>query len=161
VGFGARSVGTANRASPLGAVAGDCGAKDLHLKRLGLADLGLDTMVYNGHSTTADTLWAGVPVLSVRGGHFASRVTASLLSALEMKDCILPDLDTYTATAIALAQDPVRLATLRARLAQNRITQPLFQTHRFVRDLERAYRAMWQRHATGLAPVTLTIGREL
>jgi predicted O-linked N-acetylglucosamine transferase (SPINDLY family) len=135
-------------------------AKDLHLKRLGLADLGLDTMVYNGHSTTADTLWAGVPVLSVRGGHFASRVTASLLTALDLSDCILPDLDAYTATAIALAQDPPRLATLRARLAQNRITQPLFQTHRFVRNLERAYRAMWQRHATGQAPATLTIAPE-
>ncbi|MEX2202161.1 MAG: tetratricopeptide repeat protein [Dongiaceae bacterium] len=142
---------------PARLVFADRPAKDLHLKRLGLADLGLDTMVYNGHSTTADTLWAGVPVLSVRGGHFASRVTASLLSALDMKDCILPDLDAYSATAIALAQDPARLAALRARLAQNRITQPLFQTHRFVRDLERAYRAMWQRHATGQAPATLTI----
>ncbi|MDZ4736961.1 MAG: tetratricopeptide repeat protein [Rhodospirillaceae bacterium] len=132
-------------------------AKDLHLKRLGLADLGLDTMVYNGHSTTADTLWAGVPVLTVRGGHFASRVTASLLTALDLADCILPDLDAYASTAIALAQYPARRAALRARLAQNRITQPLFQTHRFVRNLERAYRAMWQRHATGQVPATLTI----
>jgi predicted O-linked N-acetylglucosamine transferase (SPINDLY family) len=74
-----------------------------------------------------------------------------------MKDCILPDLETYTAAAVALAQDRPRLAALRARLAQNRIAQPLFHTHRFVRDLERAYRAMWQRHATGLAPDMLTI----
>jgi protein O-GlcNAc transferase len=151
---------TAAGIEPVRLVFADRPAKDLHLKRLALADLGLDTLIYNGHSTTTDTLWAGVPVLTVRGRHFASRVTASLLTALDMTDCILPDLDAYTATAIALAQDRPRLAALRARLAQNRITQPLFHTHRFVCDLERAYRAMWQRRATGLTPDTLTITAE-
>jgi predicted O-linked N-acetylglucosamine transferase (SPINDLY family) len=131
--------------------------KPLHIKRVGLAGLGLDTLVFNGHSTTADTLWGGTPVLTLRGRHFASRVTASLLTGVGLDECICSDVEQYVQTAIALAQDPARLAALRAMLVRNRIEQPLFHTRHFVRNLEAAYRAMWQRHVAGEAPDTLRI----
>jgi len=134
--------------------------KPLHIKRVGLAGLGLDTLVFNGHSTTADTLWGGAPVLTLRGRHFASRVTASLLTSLGLDECICSDVEQYVHTAIALAQDPARLAALRAMLVRNRIEKPLFHTRHFVRNLESAYRAMWQRHAKGEVPATLTIARQ-
>ena len=100
--------------------------KPLHIRRVGLAGLGLDTLVFNGHSTTADTLWGGAPVLTLPGRHFASRVTASLLTSLGLEECICTDVEQYVATAIALANDPPRLANLRALLVRNRIEMPLF-----------------------------------
>ena len=134
--------------------------KPLHIKRVGLVGLALDTLVFNGHSTTADTLWGGAPVLTLRGRHFASRVTASLLTSLGLEECICSDVEQYVQTAIALTQDPARLASLRAKLVRNRIEKPLFHTGHFVRNLEAAYRAMWRRHAKGEVPATLTIARQ-
>jgi len=134
--------------------------KPLHIKRVGLAGLGLDTLVFNGHSTTADTLWGGAPVLTLPGKHFASRVTASLLTSLGLEDCICRDVDHYVQTATTLARDSAKLADLRARLVRNRIEQPLFHTRHFVRNLEAGYRAMWQRHASGEAPALIRVARK-
>ena len=77
--------------------------KPQHLARLQLADLGLDTRIYNGHTTTSDLLWAGVPVIAPLGRHFASRVSASLLNAMELPELIVDDLAAFEALAIALA----------------------------------------------------------
>ena len=128
-----------------------------HLRRIPLADLALDSMPYNGHATTANALWAGVPVLCVLGKHFASRVSASLLTAAGLPELVMPDMEAYRSRAIELAQHPGTLQQLRDRLTAAQATAPFFDTARFVRNLERAYEAMWARHARGEKPATLVI----
>ena len=117
-----------------------------HLARLGLADLFLDTHFYNAHTTAVDALWAGLPVLTCPGPTFAARVGASLLAAAGLPELIAPDLERYEALAVELAGDPALLGRLRERLREGRATAPLFDTPRFVRDLERGYRAVWAIH---------------
>jgi predicted O-linked N-acetylglucosamine transferase (SPINDLY family) len=123
-----------------------------HLDRHLLADLCLDTIHCNGHTTTSDALWAGVPVVTCLGNTFASRVSASLLTAIGLPELITPDLAAYMALARDLARTPSRLAALRGRLAVNRITFPLFNTARFARHLEAAYAEMWRRAQKRLPP---------
>ncbi len=126
--------------------------KDQHLARLGLADLCLDTRIYNGHTTTVDALWVGVPVVAIHGTHFASRVSASLLTALGLPELIARDLDDYRELARALAADDSVRTDLRQRIIENRHRKPLFDSPRFVRHLEAAYRGMWRRHRSQLPP---------
>jgi len=123
-----------------------------HLARLRLADLFLDTHVYNAHTTAADALWAGLPVLTCPGPTFAGRVGASLLTAAELPELIAADLDHYERLAVRLAGDPGDLGRLRNRLADSRGSCPLFDTPRFVRNLERGYRAVWAIHEAGEKP---------
>jgi predicted O-linked N-acetylglucosamine transferase (SPINDLY family) len=125
---------------------------DRHLARLKLADLFLDTLPYNAHTSASDALWAGVPLLTCRGGSFASRVGASLLTAVGLPEMITENLADYEALALALARDPARLAALRRKLAANRLTTSLFDTAGFTRGLEAAYAQMWERHQRGEAP---------
>jgi predicted O-linked N-acetylglucosamine transferase (SPINDLY family) len=132
--------------------------KPHHLERLALADLALDTLLYNGHTTTSDCLWAGLPVVAVLGRHFASRVSASLLRAIGLPELVAEDVEGYARLAIGLAQDRARLAGLRTRLSANRLSAPLFDTQRFARELEHAYRAMWERAVSGLPPAAIDLG---
>jgi len=115
-----------------------------HLARHRLADLFLDTLPYNAHTTASDALWSGLPVLTCRGDTFAGRVAASLLSAIGLPELITSSLDEYEALAAALATDPARLSALKQRLATNRDTEPLFDSERYARSLERAYEQMWE-----------------
>ncbi len=131
--------------------------KAQHLKRAGLADLALDTRIYNGHTTTSDMLWAGVPVVTLQGTHFASRVSASLLKAFGLPELITSTREEYQALACNLAQSPARLLTLRKRVADLRETAPLFKTVAFAADLERAYAEMWRRHENGEPPRRLAV----
>jgi predicted O-linked N-acetylglucosamine transferase (SPINDLY family) len=131
-----------------------------HLARHRLADLFLDTLPYNAHTTASDALWAGLPVLTQMGQAFAGRVAASLLNALGMPELITHDTTEYEALAIALGRDPARAAALKAKLAAAIPTAPLFNTPRFTRHLESAYRLMWQRHAAGLAPEGFAVPAE-
>jgi predicted O-linked N-acetylglucosamine transferase (SPINDLY family) len=123
-----------------------------HLARLSLADLFLDTLYYNAHATAVDALWAGVPVLTCPGRTFASRVAGSLLHAVGLPELIAGSLAAYEALAVALAADRDRLGALRATLARNRDTRPLFDTDRFTRHLEAAYVTMWERAERGEPP---------
>jgi predicted O-linked N-acetylglucosamine transferase (SPINDLY family) len=123
--------------------------KSAHLQRLALADLALDTRIYNGHTTTSDALWAALPVITLRGSHFASRVSASLLTAFGLPALIADTMNAYRDLAIALARDAARLAALRIDIENRRATAPLFDTALFARNLERAYGEMWRRHAAG------------
>jgi len=116
-----------------------------HLARHSLADLYLDTVPYNAHSTTCDALWAGVPVLTCMGQAFASRVAASALTAIGLPELITDGVPAYEQKALELAREPVRLQELRGKLAQLRTSGPLFDTARYCRDLEAAYRAMVER----------------
>jgi predicted O-linked N-acetylglucosamine transferase (SPINDLY family) len=110
-----------------------------HLARQRVADLFLDTLPCNAHTTASDALWAGLPVLTCAGAGFAARVAASLLHAVGLPDLVTTSLEQYEATALALARDPSRLADVRCRLARNLRTAPLFGTARYARHLEAAY----------------------
>jgi len=101
-----------------------------------LADLFLDTLPYNAHATACDALWAGLPVLTRRGGAFAGRVAASLLHNVGLPELITETAEDYEALALALARNPARLKALRDKLAANRATAPLFDTPGLARDLE-------------------------
>lgn len=110
-----------------------------HLARHRLADLFIDTLPYNAHTTASDALWAGLPVLTRVGTSFAGRVAASLLTAVRLPQLITATQEEYEETAVGLAHDAPRLAAIRERLAQNRLTAPLFDTKTFTRALEAAY----------------------
>ena len=117
--------------------------KAAHLSRLALADLALDTIGwYNGHTSTADALWAGVPVLTLPGATFASRVAASLVQAAGMPELVVRDEREYVARASELARDGARARGLAEKLAGNRGSAPFFDARTLVRDLEAAYRQM-------------------
>jgi len=131
-----------------------------HLARHRLADLFLDTLPYNARTTASDALWAGLPVLTQMGHAFAGRVAASLLHAVGLPELITRGAAAYEALAIALGRDPARAGALKAKLAAAIPTAPLFNTPRFTRHLEGAYRMMWQRHAAGLPPEGFAVPAE-
>jgi predicted O-linked N-acetylglucosamine transferase (SPINDLY family) len=128
-----------------------------HLARHRLADLFLDTLPYNAHTTASDALWAGLPLLTCRGTAFAGRVAASLLEAVGLPELITETPEDYETTALELARTPDRLARLRQELCANRRVMPLFDTLRFTRDLEAAFTAMQERRRAGLAPDHITV----
>jgi predicted O-linked N-acetylglucosamine transferase (SPINDLY family) len=113
-----------------------------YLARQRCADLGLDTFYYNGHTTTSDALWAGVPVVTKMGTTFAGRVAASLLEAIGLPDLITRTAEEYEELAFRLATDPAMLGEIRQRLLCNRTTGTLFDTAVFTRNMEAAYRRM-------------------
>lgn len=129
----------------------------VHIRRSRLADLALDTRVYNGHTVTSDALWAGVPVVTAKGTHFASRVSASLLHAVGLDECVTGSMKEMGELAVALAHDADRLKALRERLGRNRLLFPLFDTERFTRHLERGYAMMAKRSLAGLPPDHLDV----
>ncbi|MBB4007084.1 O-linked N-acetylglucosamine transferase, SPINDLY family protein [Allorhizobium taibaishanense] len=113
-----------------------------HLRRLAHVDIALDTSPCNGHTTTADALWAAVPVLTWKGSSFASRVSESLLNAVGLQELVADGLDEFGCLAVELAQDEVRQSHLRQHLIRARDTAPLFDTPRFTRDFETALEAI-------------------
>jgi protein O-GlcNAc transferase len=123
-----------------------------HLARQRLADLFLDTRVWNAHTTGADALWCGVPIVTCAGEHTVSRLGASLLHGIGLDELITESFEHYEALAIDLATHPEKLADLKARLEHNRETAPLFDVERLVRNLERAYLEMWRIHESGERP---------
>lgn len=133
-------------------------SKAEHLGRLRRVDIALDTWRYGGHVGTIDMLLAGVPVIAREGTHFASRVSQSLLLATGMDELITPDAESYRDLAVALASDPDRLSAARRKLATAVRTSRLFDTQGRVRDLERLYEAMWQRHRMSESPADLRLG---
>jgi predicted O-linked N-acetylglucosamine transferase (SPINDLY family) len=123
-----------------------------HLARHQLADLFIDAFPCNAHTTASDALWAGLPVLTLMGNAFASRVAASLLNAIELPELITSTPQAYEALAIEIAKNPEKLAALKQKLASNRLTTPLFDTPQFTRDLERSYVQIYERYQAGLPP---------
>jgi protein O-GlcNAc transferase len=130
---------------------------DAHLARHRLADLFLDTLPYNAHTTASDALWAGVPVLTCQGGTFAGRVAASLLQAVGLPELVTHSMADYEAAALRLATDASLLGAIRRRLEQNRQTHPLFDTDRFRRHIESAYAKMQDIRQRGEAPQSFSI----
>ncbi|HEY1877256.1 MAG TPA: tetratricopeptide repeat protein [Rhizomicrobium sp.] len=114
-------------------------APALHLARHRLADLFLDTLPYGAHTTASDALWTGLPLLTCLGAQFDGRVAASLLRTIGLPELVTASLEDYQALALALARNPEQLAALRARLAANRLSSPLYDVERFARDIETAF----------------------
>jgi protein O-GlcNAc transferase len=131
--------------------------RERHLARLRQVDLALDTLRYNGHTTTSDALWMGAPVIALEGRHFASRVSASILRSAHLSELATSSLSAYEERAVELANDAGARAALRRRLAAARSSAPYFEPDGCVRDLERAYRSVWQRFLEGLPAADLEL----
>jgi predicted O-linked N-acetylglucosamine transferase (SPINDLY family) len=132
-----------------------------HLARHACADLFLDTFYYGAHTTAADALWAGLPVLTCPGSTMASRIGASIVLATGLPELVAPDHAAYEAMALRLATHPQELAALRDKLAHNRTQCAMFDTAQRVRELDRAFEIMWQRHLAGLPPDNFAVPSEL
>jgi protein O-GlcNAc transferase len=128
-----------------------------HLARYRLANLFLDTTPYGAHTTASDALWVGCPVLTIVGQTFPTRVAGSLLRTLGLPELITTSFPEYEALALRLAKDPDLLADLRARLAANRTSSGLFDGQRYARDLEDAFRKMWQLYTSGEQPRAFSV----
>jgi protein O-GlcNAc transferase len=131
-----------------------------HLARHRLADLFLDTLPYNAHTTASDALWSGTPVLTCLGSTFAGRVAASLLDAIGLPEMICRSMDDYEALALRLARDPSLLGPLKTKLARNRRTSALFDADRFRRHIEASYIAMSRRYRRGQHPESFSVEPE-
>jgi tetratricopeptide (TPR) repeat protein len=127
-----------------------------HLLRFACADLFLDTFGCNAHTTCIEALAAGIPVLTLLGGSVVSRVAASLLRAHGVPELIMPDVETYIEQACAISADPAQLDMLRGKV-KRRSQSALFCTQRRVRELERAYEMMWERHISGGVPIDFDV----
>jgi predicted O-linked N-acetylglucosamine transferase (SPINDLY family) len=132
-------------------------AMEDHLARQSLADLFLDTLPYNAHTTASDALWAGLPVLTCAGTTFPGRVAASLLESIGLEELVTQSLADYEALAIRLGNDPAARTKLKHRLMANRTSSPLFDTARFTRHLEAAYTGMWERAERGAKPESFSV----
>jgi predicted O-linked N-acetylglucosamine transferase (SPINDLY family) len=128
-----------------------------YLARYRLADLFLDTLPFNAGTTGSDALWAGVPLVTCAGEAFASRMAGSLLRAVGLSELITDSWPDYEAMAFRLATEDKLLADVKAKLARNRVTCPLFNTDRFRRHIEAAYFAMWERYQRGEAPANFAV----
>ena len=128
-----------------------------HLARHCQANLFLDTFPYNAHTTASDALWTGLPVLTLMGQSFASRVAASLLNAMGSPELVTNTREEYEALAIELAMNPKKLADIKLKLTNNRLTTPLFDTPLFARHLESAYIKMYEQYLKGFPPECIDI----
>jgi len=122
-----------------------------HLARHIHADLFLDTLPYNAHTTCSDALWMGVPVLTCVGNTFASRVAGSLISAAGLSEMLTCTLEDYENKALQLSNDPAKLDAIKQKLLADKAASPLFDTLHFARSLEEIYRAIWQQQLAATA----------
>jgi predicted O-linked N-acetylglucosamine transferase (SPINDLY family) len=128
-----------------------------HLARHRLADLFLDTLPCNAHTTASDALWAGLPVLTLPGQTFAGRVASSLLTAIELPELIAKSVQDYESIAVYLGHHPNALGALKSKLNANRLSRPLFDTERYTEKLECAFREMHRRFISSQRPTHLVI----
>jgi tetratricopeptide (TPR) repeat protein len=129
-----------------------------HLARHRVADLFLDTLPYNAHTTASDALWCGLPVITMMGDSFPGRVAASLLNAVGLPELITQSPEEYESLAVKLATDPAELKKIKGKLEGNRLTMPLFDTALFCRHLESAYNKVYDRHLNDLSPEHILVG---
>jgi predicted O-linked N-acetylglucosamine transferase (SPINDLY family) len=127
-------------------------ANPLHLARYPLADLFLDTSPYGAHTTASDALWMGVPVLTLSGRCFASRVCGSLVRAAGLPELVTESSADFIERAVALGRDRAAIAELKARLEAGRATCDLFNMEKLVASLEDLYAVMVEDHVRGRLP---------
>jgi predicted O-linked N-acetylglucosamine transferase (SPINDLY family) len=130
---------------------------DEYLSRYQICDLFLDTFPYNAGTTASDALWAGLPIVTLMGESFASRVAGSLLNAIQLPELITGSRAEYESLAIDLATNPEKLGLIKQKLVKNRLSTPLFDTPLFAKYIESAYRQMYERHHLGLPPASIII----
>ena len=123
-----------------------------HIARLQAADIALDTFPYNGHTTSSDALWAGLPLPTIKGSNFASRVSESLLKNLGLPELVCDTEEAYIDLVVELATDPEKRRKLRSKIIKNKFQSPLFDTERFTRHLESAFETMILRAKSGQMP---------
>ena len=128
-----------------------------HLARHRHADLFLDTLPYNAHTTACDALWVGLPVLTQLGETFGGRVAASLLKAVGLSELIVSSEEEYVNLAVELAANPSKLAKIKERINRNRLTRPLFNPELLTRHLESAFELMYHRYRADLAPEHIAV----
>jgi predicted O-linked N-acetylglucosamine transferase (SPINDLY family) len=128
-----------------------------HLARQRLADLFLDTFNYNAHTTASDALWVGLPLVTKLGKGFAARVAGSLLNAVGLPELITETEQDYEALILKLATNPTKLAEIKEKLANNRLTQPLFNTELYTKHLENGYQQAYQNYFDGHLPQTIIV----
>lgn len=131
-----------------------------HLARHQLADLFLDTLPYNAHTTASDALWSGLPVLTLKGDTFPGRVSASLLTAIGLPQLITYSEDEYVDLAIDLAKNPIKMQEMKAKLSKNIATEPLFNSNNFSKNIELVFSKMMARYSAGLMPETIYVKDE-
>ena len=131
-----------------------------HLARHRVADLFLDTLPCNAHTTASDALWAGLPVLTLAGESFAARVAASLVNAVDLPELVTTNQDQYEALAVGLANDPKKLTHLKQTLAKKLTTSSLFDGKRFAKNLGEAYQRMYDIHLSGQKPAHICVREE-
>jgi predicted O-linked N-acetylglucosamine transferase (SPINDLY family) len=131
-----------------------------HLARHRAADLFVDTLPCNAHTTASDALWAGLPVLTCMGEAFASRVAASLLNAIDLPELVTTSQEQYEALAVELATNPERIGQIKQKLERNRLTTPLFDTQLFTTRIEDAYTQMYERYQSDLPPHHIYVASE-
>jgi predicted O-linked N-acetylglucosamine transferase (SPINDLY family) len=128
-----------------------------HLARHSLANLFLDTFNFNAHTTATDALWAGLPVVTKVGLGFAARVAGSLLNAVGLPELITETEKDYEALILELATNPKKLSEVKEKLANNRLTQPLFNTELYTKHLENGYQQAYQNYFDGNLPQTIIV----
>jgi protein O-GlcNAc transferase len=128
-----------------------------HLARQRLADLFLDTFNYNAHTTASDALWAGLPLVTKLGKGFAARVAGSLLNAVGLPELVTETERDYEALIFELAKNPMKLAEIKEKLANNRLTQPLFNTELYTKHLENGYQQAYECYFQGKLPQTIIV----
>ncbi|MCA9749804.1 MAG: hypothetical protein KC414_11920, partial [Romboutsia sp.] len=122
-----------------------------HLARLKLVDLALDTRIYNGHTSTSDALWAGVPVITLYGKHFASRVASSLLNAVNLaNECVTYSLEDYEKVSLKYANSRKNLVALKNKLKENLLSSALFDSKLFSINLEKCYTEIWRNYKNNI-----------
>ena len=117
----------------------------------------LDTFNYNAHTTASDALWAGLPLVTKLGKGFAARVAGSLLNAVGLPELITETEQDYEALILKLATNPTKLAEIKVKLANNRLTQPLFNTELYTKHLENGYQQAYQNYFDGNLPQTIKV----
>jgi predicted O-linked N-acetylglucosamine transferase (SPINDLY family) len=131
-----------------------------HLERHRHADLFLDTLPCNAHTTASDALWGGLPILTCSGNTFAGRVAGSLLTTIDMPELITASLEEYEHRALAMIRAPERLRVMRQKIEQKRDVNSLFDLPKLTRAIERAYERMWRRWLAGGEPQSFAIENE-
>ena len=130
------------------------------MARYKCCDLFLDTIPYNAGTTASDALWVGLPVLTLKGKSFASRVASSILNAIHLPELVTSSQAEYEALAIELAINPQKLLDIKEKLIKNRLTTPLFDTPLFTNNLEAAYNQIMERYWADLIPENIYVSQE-
>ena len=115
-------------------------------------------MAVNGAATTSDALWAGLPVLTLKGSHFASRMSESLLRSVGLSEMVADNLEHYEKIAVVLANTPAKLKSIKQKLRRHRVDSPLFNTCTFVKNIEKAFELMWERFVNKEEPSPMVVG---